>query len=161
MPGRLGFLLCAAAFACGVLLLLKGDGEPLATARDIAAAVCPDTDAPVAADVLRTDLAGEVELLVAGADSGSFTTMELVARAEELRFAYPRCTIAIVDARAAAPQQGSARLSGALEYSASEASDVHAQRRKFDAWFRESADGFVLERLRLGPQERPPPEARP
>src|SRR5688572_24120360 len=127
MPGRLGFVLCALAFVCGVLLLLKGDGEPLATARDIAAAVCPDTNAPVVAGVLRGGLAEQVELVIADGESGSFSAEELVARAEELRFAHPRCAIAIVDAKAAPAQGNSQRLSGALEYSASEASDLHAQ----------------------------------
>src|SRR5688572_83376 len=151
MPGWLGFVLCALAFVCGVLLLLKGDGEPLATARDIAGAVCPDTEGPVEASVLRSSLAEEVELVIANGESGSFTREELVARAEELRFGYPRCGITLVDAEAAAPRGGLQRLSGGLEYSASGATDLHAQRRTFEARFRQSADGFVLERLRLGP----------
>ena len=113
-------------------------------------------------DVLEGHLGSRVEVIVADAEQSTFERAELIQRLLELRAAYPSCYLELLDLEVERGEQASlARLSGELEYSQSEASDLHAARRPFEALFRSTGKSYRLERVELGPLRRAPPEARP
>jgi hypothetical protein len=146
----------------GVLLMLLGESEPLPTAREIAQAICPTPGDALGRDVLEQRLGGRVDVVVAGEEQSTFERAELVARLAELRAAYPSCYLDLTEVEVERGEQASlAMVSGELEYSDSEATDVHAARRPFEATFRSSGKSYRLERIELGPLRRSPPEARP
>ncbi len=148
--------------AVGALLMLLGESEPLPTARDIAQAICPTPGTALARDVLEQHLGGRVEVVIAGEEHSTFERDSLIARLVELRAAYPSCYLDLANVEVTKGAQASlALVSGELEYSQSEAADLHAARRPFEVTFRSSGKSYRLERVELGPLRRVPPEARP
>lgn len=148
--------------ALGALLMLLGESEPVPTARDIAQAICPTPGDALGRDVLEEHLGARVDVIVADAEESTFDRAALIERLTELRAAYPSCYLDLLDIEVERGEQASlARLSGELEYSELEASDLHAARRPFEATFRSSGKSYRLERVELGPLRRAPPEARP
>ena len=73
----------------------------------------------------------------------------------------PRCSFSLDDWTIRDASAGSAWLEGRLEWSGSQPSDLHAERRPVRALFREVDGEQRLERMVLGPVERRLPEARP
>lgn len=150
------------AVACiGALLMFSSESEPLVTARALAQAICPTPNTGVERDVLSRHLAERVDVALSD-DQTLFERADLIERLAQLRATYPSCALELVDVRATPGESaGSFRVRGDLEYSESEASDLHAARRELDATFRGSGKEYRLERVELGPVRRPPPEARP
>ncbi|MET0409929.1 MAG: hypothetical protein ABW217_01470 [Polyangiaceae bacterium] len=148
--------------AVGALLLLLSESEPARTARGMAQAICPTPGDALGRDVLEQHLGGRIEVVVADAEQSTFERAELIERLVELRAAYPSCYLDLLQVEVSEGGQASlALVTGELEYSESEASDLHAARRLFEATFRSSGKSYRLERIELGPLRRTPPEARP
>lgn len=74
---------------------------------------------------------------------------------------FPSCSFRLDDWSISDAAGGAAWLEGTLEYSESQPSDLHGQRRPLRALFREVGGEQRLERVLLGPVERRLPEARP
>jgi hypothetical protein len=148
--------------AVGALLLLLSESEPALTARAIAQAICPTPGDSLGRDVLEQHLGGRIEVVVADTEQSTFERAELIERLVELRAAYPSCYLDLLEVEVHEGGQASlALLSGELEYSQSEAADLHAARRPFEARFRSTGKSYRLERVELGPLRRAPPEPRP
>jgi hypothetical protein len=146
----------------GALLMFLSEAEPVPTARDMAQAICPTPGAPLGRDLLERHLAERVDFALADEDPITLERAELLERLSRLRATYPSCSLDLVDLEVSTGEaDGSLRLRGAIEYSESEASDLHAARRAFDASFRAAGKISRLERIDLGALRRPPPEARP
>lgn len=86
---------------------------------------------------------------------------DLAAELDRLDRFLPRCSFSLDDWTIRDASAGSAWLEGRLEWSGSQPSDLHAERRPVRALFREVAGEQRLERVVLGPVERRLPEARP
>lgn len=154
------YLLLTVACA-GALLMFSSESEPIVTARALAQAICPTPSMGVGRDVLSRHLAERVEVTLED-DRTTFEQANLIERLVQLRATYPSCALDLVDVQAAPGESvGSFRVRGDIEYSESEASDLHAARRDIDATFRVSGKEYRLERVEFGPVHRPPPEARP
>lgn len=146
----------------GALLIFLSESEPAPTARDIAQAICPTPGDALGRDMLERHLGGRVEVAVAGDEQSTFERAALIERLIELRAAHPSCYLDLTDIEVAKGDEASlALVSGELEYSEAEASDLHAARRPFEATFRSTGKSYRLERIELGPLRRAPPEARP
>jgi hypothetical protein len=74
---------------------------------------------------------------------------------------FPSCSFRLDDWTISDAAGSAAWLEGVLEYSESQPSDLHGQRRPLRALFREVHGEQRLERVLLGPVERRLPEARP
>jgi hypothetical protein len=148
--------------AVGALLLVLSESEPAPTARSIAQAICPTPGDALGRELLEQHLGARIDVVVADAEQSTFERAELIARLVDLRAAYPSCYLDLLDVEVDEAGQASlAHVTGELEYSESEASDLHAARRPFEATFRSSGKSYRLERIELGPLRRAPPEARP
>jgi hypothetical protein len=90
-----------------------------------------------------------------------YSREELSRELTTLNAVWPSCTFSLRDWTVRAHTKGAQWLEGTLEYSASEASDLHRQRREVRALFREAEGQQRLERVILGELERSLPEARP
>jgi hypothetical protein len=155
------YLLIALA-AVGALLMFLSESEPIPTARTIAQAICPTPDAALGREVLVRHLAERVDVTLAEEEQTTLERANLIERLSQLRASYPRCFLDLLNVQVAeGERKGSYLLRGELEYSGSEASDLHAARRDVDATFRASGKDYVLERVELGPVRSAPPEARP
>jgi hypothetical protein len=86
---------------------------------------------------------------------------DVAAELDRLARFVPRCSFSLDDWSISDGARGSAWLEGMLEYSESQPSDLHGQRRPLRALFREVGGEQRLERVLLGPVERRLPEARP
>lgn len=146
----------------GALLMLLSESEPIPTARAIAQAICPTPGDALGRDVLEQHLGGRVDVSAPEEERTTFDRAALIERLVELRAAYPSCFLDLLDVEVTKGEQASlALVSGELEYSELEATDLHAARRPFEATFRSSGKSYRLERIELGPLRRAPPEARP
>jgi hypothetical protein len=145
----------------GALLMVLSEPEPVPTAREMAQAICPTQGSPLGRDVLSRHLADRVEMTLADEEQSTFERAELLERLSQIRAAYPSCALDLLDVEAAKVDDGSFRLRAELEYSESEASDLHAARRVLDATFEQRGGDFRVVRFELGALKRPPPEARP
>jgi hypothetical protein len=137
--------------------------EPARTGLELVAMVC-GSRAERAQGVERhvaAPLAVSIAELSDGAGEHSQSPEQLIRELEQLNAAWPHCAFSLRDwtIRSAAP--GSAWLEGSLEYSESQPSDLHGQRRALRALFRDVDQTPRLERLQIGPIERREPEARP
>lgn len=90
-----------------------------------------------------------------------YSREELSRELATLNAAWPACTFSLRDWTLRAHTGGAQWLEGTLEYSASEATDLHRQQRELRALFREADGQQRLERVILGELERNLPEARP
>jgi hypothetical protein len=86
---------------------------------------------------------------------------EVATELDRLARSFPRCSFSLDDWSISDAAGSSAWLEGVLEYSESQPSDLHGQRRPLRALFREVGGEQRLERVLLGPVERRLPEARP
>ena len=86
---------------------------------------------------------------------------ELSRELTTLNAAWPSCTFTLQDWTLRPHTSGAQWLDGTLEYSASEATDLHRQRREVRALFRDVDGQPRLERVILGELERNLPEAGP
>lgn len=137
--------------------------EPARTGLDLLALVCHRS--PERAAVLARHVAEPLELTfppddVAGS-SRELSRDELASEIERLERFFPRCSFSLEDWTTRAAGPGSAWLEGVLEFSGSQPSDLHRQRRPLRALFREVRGEQRLTRVVLGPVERRLPEARP
>lgn len=90
-----------------------------------------------------------------------YSREELSGELATLNAAWPSCTFSLRDWSLRPHTAGAQWLDGTLEYSASEATDLHRQRREVRALFRDVDGQPRLERVILGELERNLPEARP
>jgi hypothetical protein len=164
---RLSALLVALLAALGVAALVAYawvTPEPAGTALRLVAGVCGAGPAQGAA--LARDHLADVVVLVAGRQGQGepeqrLSPAEALALVADLRLGAPQCSLSLVDWQTAPGAAGTVWVSGALEFSQSQAGDLHARRRAVRGLFRMSTGEPRLQRLELGPAERTLPEARP
>lgn len=90
-----------------------------------------------------------------------YSREELSRELAALNAVWPSCSFSLNDWKVRPHTRGAEWLEGTLEYSASEVTDLHRQRREVRALFRDVDGQPRLERLVLGELERSLPEARP
>jgi hypothetical protein len=137
--------------------------EPARTALDLVALACspsPDRNAAV-----ERHVAEPLQLIVPSEGAlpgeGELSRASLVAELGRLNAFVQGCSFSLEDWTIRAGSAGNAWLEGTLEYSNSQPSDLHGQRRPLRASFAEVSGVWRLERLVLGRAERNLPEARP
>jgi hypothetical protein len=137
--------------------------EPALTGLDLLALVCSPT--PERAAAIEHHVAEPLELSFPPGDDleaePTRTHAELIAALERLDAYFPGCSSTLEDWAIRAASPGAAWLEGTLEFSGSQPSDLHGQRRPLRALFREVGGEQRLQRVILGPIERRLPEARP
>jgi hypothetical protein len=137
--------------------------EPARTGLDLIALVCSRT--PERAAAVQHHVAEPLELMFPPGDAlepeHTYTHAELAGELEQLDAYSPGCSYTLEDWAIREAQPGAAWLEGTLEFSDSQPSDLHGQRRPLRALFREVGGEQRLERVILGPIERRLPEARP
>jgi hypothetical protein len=148
--------------------------EPARTGLDLVALTCSPSAERAAA--LERHVAEPLELVVPPEDAlESDLEMSHAALAAELarldtflgwgaqngKQRFSGCSFSLEDWTIRPAAGGKAWLEGILEYSDSQPSDLHGQRRTMRALFGEAAGVWRLERLVLGRVERSLPEARP
>lgn len=138
--------------------------EPARTGLDLVAAVC-EGDGRERAELIEAHVVATLEVWssdgVGDEQARTLERRQLVAELLAFNAARPHCACSLEDWRTRPEDNGSQWLEGTLEYSDSQASDLHVQRRPLRALFRDVASQPRLERLVLGPIERRQPEARP
>lgn len=158
------------AWAAGIVIaavaafFLFRTPEPARTGLTLVAAVCGDPAERRA--LIERHVARALDVRAADAITGSDGQRELSHSDLERELAkldamWPACTFSLKDWVIRPHTSAANWLEGSLEYSASEATDLHAQRRPLRALFREVGGEQRLERLLLGEPERHLPEARP
>jgi hypothetical protein len=135
--------------------------EPARTGLDLIALMCERS--PDRAQAVARHVADPLELMAPDDGGGERTLSHADIQAElgRLDLYFPGCSFSLSDWSIRPGARGTAWLEGALEYSESQPSDLHGQRRPLRALFRETAGEQRLERVVLGPVERRLPEARP
>jgi hypothetical protein len=137
--------------------------EPARTGLDLIALVCSPTAERAAA--VQRYVAEPLELALPPGDTSdaerTYTHAALMADLEQLDVYAPGCSYDLESWAIRAASPGAAWLEGTLEFSDSQPSDLHGQRRRLRALFREVGGEQRLERVILGPIERRLPEARP
>jgi hypothetical protein len=137
--------------------------EPARTGLELVALICSQT--PERAAALERHVAEPLELVVPPEDAlegdRALSRAALAAELTRLDVFFPGCSFRLDDWTTRAGAPGTAWLEGMLEYSQSQPSDLHGQRRSLRALFRETDGVQRLERVVLGRVERHLPEARP
>jgi hypothetical protein len=136
--------------------------EPARTGLELVAMVC-GSRAERAQGVERHVAAPLTVSIVELSDVGgehSLSPEQLMRELDQLNAAWPGCAFSLHDWMIR-PAANGAWLEGSLEYSESQPSDLHGQRRALRALFRDVDETPRLERLQIGPIERRDPEARP
>jgi hypothetical protein len=137
--------------------------EPARTGLDLVALVC--TRSPERAAALERHVAEPLELVVPPEDAlagdSELSHAALAAELTRLDVFSPGCSFRLEDWTIRAASPDTAWLEGVLEYSSSEPSDLHGQRRSLRALFGDADGVWRLERVVLGRIERNLPEARP
>jgi hypothetical protein len=137
--------------------------EPARTGLDLVALVC--SRSPERAKAVEQHVAEPLQLIVPSEDAlpveGELSRASLVAELARLDAFVQGCSFSLEDWTIRPGSAGNAWLEGTLEYSNSQPSDLHGQRRPLRASFAEVAGVWRLERLVLGRAEKALPEARP
>ena len=137
--------------------------EPARTGLDLVALVCSRTPERTAA--LERHVAEPLELVVPPEDAlendREMSHAALAAELTRLDVFFPGCSFSLEDWTIRPASAGKTWLEGTLEYSDSQPSDLHGQRRSLRALFDEAAGVWRVERVVLGRVERTLPEARP
>ena len=120
-----------------------------------------DEEEPTALDRLQAGLSARSGRAVDDASEVSWTPAELSSKLAELNALSPHCQLNLHDYSVHPGSDGTEWLEGDLDYSDSQPGDLHAERRRVRAQFRQNGDRVHLERLLLGKVERRVPEARP
>lgn len=135
--------------------------EPARTGLELVALLCERS--PERAQAVARHVADPLALLVPEEEAGEerrLSHADISAELERLDAFFPGCAFSLQD-WSLRPGSGGTWLEGTLEYSYSQPSDLHGQRRPVRALFREGDAGQRLSRVVLGPLERRLPEARP
>jgi hypothetical protein len=137
--------------------------EPARTGLDLLALVC--SRSPERAAAIERHVAEPLQMMVPSEDTlpgeGELSHASLAAELARLDAFFPGCSFSLDDWTIRAGSAGNAWLEGTLEYSNSQPSDLHGQRRPLRALFAEVGDVWRLERVVLGRAEKGVPEARP
>jgi hypothetical protein len=137
--------------------------EPARTGLELVALVC--SRSPERAQALERHVREPLQLLVPPEDAlegdAALSHAALAAELTRLDVFFPGCSFSLDQWEIRAGSPGTAWLEGTLEYSDSQPSDLHGQRRALRALFRDDHGLQRLERLVLGRVERHLPEARP
>jgi hypothetical protein len=153
----------AVAILIGALLFRTG--EPARTALELVAAVCSERSPREREREIAQHVAESLSIDVEDAEAGwlslSYSRVELLEQLAQLDATRPRCQLRLDDWSTGSGPDGAEWLTGQLEFSDSQAGDLHAERRSLRAQFRRVGDERRLERIRLGAPERRLPEARP
>lgn len=120
-----------------------------------------DEDEPTQLDRLQAGLSPRSARTEDDASELRWTRAELSLKLAELNALSPHCQLSLHDYSVHPGNDGTEWLEGDLDYSDSQAGDLHAERRRIRAQFRHTAGRVQLGRLLLGPVERRVPEARP
>jgi hypothetical protein len=161
--------LADAAWAVGVLgaavaaFFLFRTPEPARTGLLLIDLLC--TPSAARGEAIGRHVLDPLQLIVPPEDAAEgeleLAREELDKKIAELDVAYPGCSFRLEDWNIRPGSGGTAWLEGMLEYSNSQASDLHGRRRSLRMLFREVGGAQRLERVVLGPVERRLPEARP
>lgn len=158
---ELAWVLIVGGAAIGAFFVFR-DPEPARTALELVAGVCGD--ASERRDLVERHVAEPLEVWweeSSGGGEREYTQSELGSELAELNAVWPACSFSLEDWRVRPHVRGASWVEGSLRYSASEASDLHAQRRALRALFREVNGEQRLERVVIGELERSLPEPRP
>ena len=158
-----GWAALAAALLLGFLAFRTP--EPARTAFALLASVCSDRSPRERERQLGEHVAERLTLEIADDEQlwskQHLSRADLLARLEELDLSQPHCQLELEVMGVRSAGDISEWLDGELEYSDSQAGDLHAELRSVQALFRGVGDRRRLEHLRLGAPERRLPEARP
>jgi hypothetical protein len=158
----IGSALLLAALVGAVLLRTP---EPARTALSLASSLCgersPREREHEIAEHVAEYLLVDIEDTEAGWLSLRYSRAELFEQLAQFDAARPRCQLQLDDWSIQSAADGSEWLSAELEFSESQAGDLHAERRSLRAQFRSDAARRRLERVRLSAPRRHLPEARP
>jgi len=139
--------------------------EPARTAFALVASVCSERSPRERERQLGEHVAERLTFEIEDAEQGwskqHFSPADLLARLEELDLTRPRCQLELEVSALRSAADGSEWLDGELEFSDSQAGDLHAELRHVQAQFRTVGDRRRLEHIRLAAPERRLPEARP
>lgn len=148
---------CGASPAEQRRLLRKYIADPLEVEIDSSG---QDDDEPSALERAQAGLSPRSTRTNDGSDF-TWTQAEVGVKLAELNAISPNCRLSLSNYDLHAASDGSQWLDGDLDYSASQPGDLHAERRRLRARFRQTGELMRLEWLQLGPIERHIPEARP
>jgi hypothetical protein len=155
----------ALAMALSIGALAVRTPEPARSAFALVASVCSERSPQERRRQLAQHVAERLTLEIEDEEQvwpkQHLSPVELLARLEELDLAWPRCQLQLQVTGVRSAGDGSEWLEGELEFSDSQAGDLHAELRSVQAQFRTSGEGRRLEHVRLGAPERRLPEARP
>jgi hypothetical protein len=135
--------------------------EPARTGLELIALVCERS--PERAQAVARFVADPLALVLPEEEAGGERTLshtDIGAELERLDTFSRGCAFSLQD-WSLRSGSGGTWLEGTLEYSDSQPSDLHGQRRPLRALFRANGEGHRLSRVVLGPLERRLPEARP
>lgn len=158
----LGWAAPPAALLLGFLALRTP--QPARTALALVASVCDDGSPRARELLLATYVAQPLTLELEDDEHGWSQRRsrrdELHEQLAELRSWHPHCQLEL-EVTAVHEAEGGELLEGELQFSASQAGDLHAERRSVVALFATVGGQHRLERVRLFAPERSLPEARP
>jgi hypothetical protein len=135
--------------------------EPARTGLDLVALLCDRS--PERAQAVARSVADPLSLVLPEEEADGERTLshtDIGAELERLDTFFGGCAFSLQD-WSLRSGSGGTWLEGTLEYSDSQPSDLHGQRRPLRALFRGDEAGYRLSRVVLGPLERRLPEARP
>jgi hypothetical protein len=155
----------ALALAVLIVAAVLRTPEPARTALTLANSVCgersPREREHEIAEHVAEYLMVDIEDTEAGWLSLRYSRSELFEQLAQFDAARPHCQLQLDDWSIQNAADGTEWLTAELEFSESQASDLHAERRSLRAQFRSSDDRRRLERVRLSAPQRRLPEARP
>lgn len=145
--------------------LLFRTGEPARTALALVAVLCSERSPREREHEIAQHVAESLSIDVEDAEAGwlslRYSRGELLEQLAQLDATRPHCQLRLDDWSTGSGPDGAEWLTGRLEFSDSQAGDLHAEQRSLRAQFRRAGDERRLERIRLGAPERRLPEARP
>jgi hypothetical protein len=158
-------LVAFAGIAIWLAALALRTPEPARSGLALLGLVCSQRRLSEQRSQLSLHVSEAFELQIAGepeAEEGlHLTRAELSERLSEFNALHPRCEVSLQNWRIRSADDGAEWLQGELEFSESQAGDLHAEHRSLRAEFRVRASEVRLERTLVGPPERRLPEARP
>ncbi|HVZ34389.1 MAG TPA: hypothetical protein VG963_18300 [Polyangiaceae bacterium] len=167
MSGRIRAmaLVACAGIAIWLAALALRTPEPARSGLQLLGLVCSQRRLSEQRNLLSLRVSEPFELQISGEPEAEselrLTRAELSERLSEFNVLHPRCEVSLRDWRIRSAGDAAEWLEGELEFSESQAGDLHAEHRSLRAEFRVRGHEVRLERALVGPPERRLPEARP
>ena len=167
MSGRVRALVLVACAGIAIWLaaLALRAPEPARSGLELLGLVCSQRRLSEQRSQLSLHVGEPFELQIAGEPEAEeelhLTRAELSERLSEFNVLHPHCEVSLQNWRIRSAEGGGEWLDGELEFSESQAGDLHAEHRSLRAQFRVRGSEVRLERALVGPPERRLPEARP